>query len=591
MEATVLPLTWPKDFDLTDLKRFETDARALRYQALGRACRDLKITSLMVAHHADDQAETVMMRLANNRLRSGLQAMQSVDWIPECEGIYGVHHSGKSQRPNTSLNIPFPVEQGGIQILRPLLGFEKDRLIATCKEKEVAWAEDQTNQIQTLTSRNAIRHIYKNHKLPEALNIRSLVDVSLKMQERIKWHRTYAKKLFDQTLIKLDIQTGCLVVRFPPFSSLLPRPIETVADKIQAKNTAYCLVERVAELVTPRPKAPLSQLAGTISRIYPELEKLEDEDASGHWNEVRKKTYCVFSVLWRFWDQPTPFPEHKEQGIDLSIPHPREWLLTRQPLDAVERVDPTNHIVFPPSTLSSQRRSPFQLFDGRFWIRIVNHTTDTMVLRVFQKTDFRHFPTYQQNRLKVHDSDPGRPYRFISAAFDLLKPADLRFTLPALFRRDATSGTETLIGFPTLDVRMDGFGAPPEICEWTVRYKKIDFGRRTAADIIVPGSSRKEITAEERRQRMSHQGMLKEKLLKQEIYTRKTGNKAKKTPPGYRGSDVFTGFKVVGKAEHVDGRDKRRAMVDGGKPRKMEGEEADGLGFLEKESRRQGRRR
>jgi tRNA(Ile)-lysidine synthase len=593
MEATVLPLTWPEDFDPNDLKRFETEARTLRYQALGRACRDLKITSLMVAHHADDQAETVMMRLANNRLRSGLQAMQSIEWIPECEGIYGVYHSGKSQKPDISLNIPFPVEQGGIQILRPLLHLEKARLIATCKEKEVAWAEDQTNAIHTLTSRNAIRHIYKTNKLPEALSINSLLDVSLKMQERIKWHRTHAKKLFDQTLIKLDIQTGCLIVRFPPFSSLLPRPIETKTDKIQAKNTAYCLVERVAELVTSRSKAPLSQLAGTIDRIYPELEELDDGDL-GHWEQVRKRNYCVYSVWWRFWDQPTPFPEHKEDGIDLAVPHPREWLLTRQPLDTVERMDPGRHIVYPASSspsLAANRRSPYRLFDGRFWIRLANLSSDTLVLRVFQKSDFRHFPTYQQNKDKVHDSDSGRPYRFLSAAFDLLKPVDLRFTLPAVFRKDAATGEESLIGFPTLDVRIDGFGAPEGVCEWNVRYKKIDFGNRGPGDIIVPGSSRKDITAEERRQRASHQGVLKVKLLNQAAYMEKRGKKVKETRGGYKGSDVFTGFKVVGK-EHVDGRDRRRKRMEAegaSVPRGMQGEETDGLGFLEEESRKQER--
>lgn len=58
--------------------------------------------------------------------------MQSVEWIPECEGIYGVYRSGKALMPRSSLNIPFPVEQGGIQIVRPLLSFEKSRLIATC---------------------------------------------------------------------------------------------------------------------------------------------------------------------------------------------------------------------------------------------------------------------------------------------------------------------------------------------------------------------------------------------------------------------------------------------------------------------------
>jgi tRNA(Ile)-lysidine synthase len=487
MDSTILSLTWPDGFDPNDFKRFETEARALRYQALGRACRAMWITRLMLAHHADDQAETVMMRLANNRLRSGLQAMQHKEWIPECEGIYGVYHSGRHQKPNRHLDIPFPVEQGGIQIYRPLLTFEKRRLIATCEDKGVDWVEDKTNQIRTLTSRNTIRHIYKNHKLPEALSVESLVNVSQHMQERITLHKTLANKLFDRCLIKLDIQTGCLIVRFPPISDLLGRPIKTKADKVQAKNTAYCLLERVAELITPRFKTPLGQLAATAYRIYPELEDLEEDEEPGHWNGVRKKNYCVYSVWWRFWGQRSPFDkhEHREEGINL---------------DTNERADAENHMVYPPvqSVPRPERNYRYRLFDGRYWIHLRNRLThDTLVLRIFSKDDMHHLPTYQENRTLMQESDANRPFRFIMAALDLLKPADLRFTLPAVFRIDCRTGEESLVGFPTLDVRTHGFGAPAEVCEWSVRYKKIDFGSRAVDELIVPGISRKDIIAEE----------------------------------------------------------------------------------------------
>ncbi|CAE7010061.1 hypothetical protein P3342_003143 [Pyrenophora teres f. teres] len=509
MESTILPLTWRDEFDS---KRFETEARTLRYQALGRACRDMKITSLMVGHHADDQAETVMMRLSNHRLRSGLQAMQRVEWIPECEGIYGVYHSGRVQKPNPDLDMPFPVEQGGIQVLRPLLGFEKARLIATCEEKKVGWAEDQTNQIQSLTSRNAIRHLYKNYKLPEALSVPSLVELSVRMQERIKWHKDIAHELLDQCLFKLDIRTGRLVVRFPPFSALLPRPIETKADMIAARNTGYWMIERVAELVTPKFKAPLAQLSATIQHIYPELEELEDIEASGHWNTIRKKNYNVYSIWWRFWDQPTPFPEHMEDGIDLSLPHPREWLLTRQPLDVSEKTRPSRYFEYPPCGTSSadhvpSREESYCLFDGRWWIRIRNLLpNDTLILRMFHRSDLERFPILERIRKPIHDADTRHPYRYIAAAFHSLDPPDLRFTIPAVFRKHAKTGVETIVGFPTLDVRVDGFGQPDDVCEWNVRYKKINLGpTQSMGDVIVPGTSRKDIVMEEKRQHLVHQ--------------------------------------------------------------------------------------
>lgn len=551
MDSTILPLTWPDGFNLKDVRRFETEARTLRYQALGRACRSMKIARLMVAHHADDQAETVMMRLANNRLRSGLQAMQHQEWIPECEGMYGVYHSGEYQKPNRKLDIPFPVERGGIHIFRPLLTFEKTRLIATCEEMGVAWAEDKTNQIRTLTSRNAIRHIYKNYKLPEALSVKSLVDVSQHMQERIKRHKALANELFDKCLIKLDIQTGCLVVRFPPFSDLLPQRGYAEADKTDktyAKNTAYCLLERVAELVTPSSKTPLGPLAATVHRIYPELEDLEEDEQIGHWNGVRKKNYCVYNLWWRFWDQTSPFDkhEHQEAGIDSSLPHPREWLLTRQPLDAHEITDTQNQIVYPPRMPPREERR--RLVDGRYWIQLNNRLTyDTLIMRIFSKDDMRHLPTSQQNKTQMLEPDDVRPYRYIMAAFDLLKPADLRFTLPAVFRKDVRTGKETLVGFPTLDVSVNCMGAP-DFCSWSVRYKKINFGSRSAADIIVPGSSRKDIVAHEMRGRMVLEGVEKAR----EAKIRKTKRKQYHEKVH---SDTHTRHKRM---VRFDGRDSRR---------------------------------
>jgi tRNA(Ile)-lysidine synthase len=500
IETTILPLKWPDDFDANEVKRFETEARALRYQALGRACRDMKITRLMVAHHADDQAETVLMRFANNRLRSGLQAMQRREWIPECEGIYGVYHSGTHQKPNRALDIPFPIEQGGIQILRPLLTFEKTRLIATCEEKRVGWCEDKTNQIKTLTSRNAIRHVYQHHRLPEALSVKSLVDVSQHMQERVRWHRTLADELFDNCLIKLDIQTGSLVVRFPPFSDLLPHAINTTTDKIQARNTAHCLLERVAKLVTPRTKPTQAQLGATAHRIYPELEELEDP--RDRWDGIGKKNYCVYNVWWRFWDKPSPFDkhEHQEEGINPELPHPREWLLTRQAPTLLERADDERHMVISPKRNlpePSQREPSWRLFDGRWWISMTNLTDDVLILRIFSKDDMHHLPTAQENKDQMQAPASTRPFRFITTAFDLLQPADLRFTLPAVFRIDSKTMKESLVGFPTLDVRTHGFGCPEEVCRWEVTYKKIDFGSRKPQDILVPGLSEEDIMAEE----------------------------------------------------------------------------------------------
>ncbi|KAL6706803.1 hypothetical protein ACN47E_005139 [Coniothyrium glycines] len=548
MDSTVLPLQWPKEFDASDPKGLETDARIRRYQALGRACRAQKITRLLVAHHADDQAETVLMRLANNRLRSGLQGMQSIEWIPECEGIYGVYHSGGFQRQDALPHIPFPVEKGGVQILRPLLRFEKSRLVATCENKGVEWAEDRTNHVQTYTSRNAIRHVYKHHRLPEALSISSLVDVSLTMQRRIQTHKAFAQRLFDQCLIKLDIQTGAALVQFPPFEALLNFPIDSASRLNEAKNNAYCLLERVAELVSPKPKAPLGQLAATIPNIYPEFreaeegqqaEELASEKAKAfsrkdiNWEKSLRKNYSVFSVWWRFSDGPSPFERNNKKKVNHGSAKPHEWLLTRQPPEEADRANETNKVVYPPAPLVNtapvdplfeEASSSYQLFDGRFWIHLRNLSSHTLILRLFSKDDYHQMAAPQQERASKTRGNHKRPYRYIFAAFSLLKPTDIRYTLPAVFQKDSETGEEKLIGFPTLNVCINGFGPPEHLCEWSVRYKKIDPCSRSTGDIISPGLSREDILAHEKRHRLKHVGIMR-------LMTR-PGKVAEKVEPG-----------------------------------------------------------
>ncbi|KZM21811.1 ATP binding [Ascochyta rabiei] len=497
MQASVLPLSWPAGFDPLDHKRFETDARTLRYQTLGRACRAARIRTLLLAHHGDDQAETVLMRLANNRLRSGLQAMQPVDWIPECHGIHGVSHSGLHTRNRT--NSPFPVEDGGVSILRPLLGFDKSRLIATCKHHGVAWAEDKTNHLQTYTSRNAIRHILKNHELPAALNIRSLVEISLQMQKRVAQHREDARLALQCCPKRLDIQAGSLLIRFPSFDSLFDQSPVDQRNVNKAKNKAYCLLEQAGQLITPRETAPLGELAATVANIWPEFLELEGTDPSQTAFSGNKTNYCIYSIWWRKWDRPSPFSERFRNPGGAAHAHPHEWLLTRQPLEnhkpdssprsfqyAPSRVFPLTQDPIP--TLNSVANDGYQLFDSRWWIRIRNNSADALTLRFFTKDDLAHIPS-------LHDAKRfgRRPERFIAAALSLLKPVDLRFTLPAVFRQDPVTKQETLVGFPTLDVSIGQLGSPEDVCTWQVRYKKIGHSSGSVVSGITHAMIEKEL--------------------------------------------------------------------------------------------------
>jgi tRNA(Ile)-lysidine synthase len=92
-------------------------ARRARYALLGETARALGMSHIVTAHHRDDQAETVLMRLARGSGIGGLAAM----------------------RPLTQL-------APGLMLARPLLDVPKARLIALVAGARLQPADDPSNR-------------------------------------------------------------------------------------------------------------------------------------------------------------------------------------------------------------------------------------------------------------------------------------------------------------------------------------------------------------------------------------------------------------------------------------------------------------
>jgi tRNA(Ile)-lysidine synthase len=90
-------------------------ARAARYGLLAQWCREAGVKNLLLAHTLDDQAETVLLRLARGSGVNGLAAMAPV------------------------------TERRGLRLVRPLLGMSRARILATLNAFGQPWIEDPSN--------------------------------------------------------------------------------------------------------------------------------------------------------------------------------------------------------------------------------------------------------------------------------------------------------------------------------------------------------------------------------------------------------------------------------------------------------------
>ncbi len=96
-------------------------AREARYSLLAGAARKIGAAHVLTAHTRDDQAETLMMRLARGSGLSGLAAMAR------------------------------EAPRGAVTIVRPLLDVPKARLIATLRKAKIDYADDPTNRDPAFT--------------------------------------------------------------------------------------------------------------------------------------------------------------------------------------------------------------------------------------------------------------------------------------------------------------------------------------------------------------------------------------------------------------------------------------------------------
>jgi tRNA(Ile)-lysidine synthase len=121
-------LAWESAKPVTGI---QAKARAARYTLMSEYCRKHDISALATAHTAEDQAETLLMRLGRG------------------SGVDGL--SGIAQRST----------MGALDILRPLLDVPRSRLVAWLMAQGQHWVDDPSNDDEHY-ERVRIRHALKS---------------------------------------------------------------------------------------------------------------------------------------------------------------------------------------------------------------------------------------------------------------------------------------------------------------------------------------------------------------------------------------------------------------------------------------------
>jgi tRNA(Ile)-lysidine synthase len=135
-------------------------ARDARFALLGGWARARVLSAVLLGHTMDDQAETVLMRLARGSGAEGLSAMQAV------------------------------LERAGVVWLRPLLGARRAALREVLRAEGISWAEDPTNEDTQ----------YDRVKARQALAALAPLGIDVEGLARTAWHLQRQRRVLERAM-------------------------------------------------------------------------------------------------------------------------------------------------------------------------------------------------------------------------------------------------------------------------------------------------------------------------------------------------------------------------------------------------------
>jgi tRNA(Ile)-lysidine synthase len=180
-------------------------ARTLRYEALAELMLELSAECLATAHHADDQAETVMLRLLRGSGPDGLGG------IPE--------------------------RADGGRIVRPLLRVARVELEAYARVHGVRWREDASNASPDYARNRLRRHLptFAGNFNPQWL--RAIGDLAEAQQRDSEW---IAERVDAEAERRFSVEDGWLQIDAKDFPALP----EALSRRLLRAALARCGIRR-----------------------------------------------------------------------------------------------------------------------------------------------------------------------------------------------------------------------------------------------------------------------------------------------------------------------------------------------------------
>lgn len=210
-------------------------ARAARYQALAGLAEQHQADALLVAHTADDQAETLLLNLTRGTGLQGLAGMRLDD-------VLDIRRLG----PPLSTNGPV---QSTPRVVRPLLRVTRSTTLAYCSHFGLPFVDDASNRSRAFTRNRmrldvlplleqinpAIRRVLARTAELAADDVAALDAIVAQLLPRVATDQTYDRAKFDaqpralqRRLLRLGVQSlvGGLV-------DVADAPIEDALDLLR----------------------------------------------------------------------------------------------------------------------------------------------------------------------------------------------------------------------------------------------------------------------------------------------------------------------------------------------------------------------